>query len=268
MNDKKNVPFRVAFATDLSEDCMSSFMHSVALARASGGELFSLHANPEEGDSSFHEAGEVLNAWSDDSTVPHHKVKHLCCEDPVDTLLDTMSHLVPDLLVVGTHSRGRLSRLVSGSVSEAIALNAKVPTLFLPVGHDGFVASSTGEVLIEKILVLVGDMSSAEKAVGSIVDLMERMGVLNITFTVLHVGSENVLDNISMPDHSGWIWQRERRSGSFEDTVSAVANEQNVDLIVIATRKKAGVIDYLKTNHTQAVLREGTRPILSVPLAR
>jgi nucleotide-binding universal stress UspA family protein len=62
-----------------------------------------------------------------DSTVP---VTHLLMDgDPAENILDTARGLPCDLIVMGTHGRSGLGRLVLGSVAEAVLRAAPCPVL-------------------------------------------------------------------------------------------------------------------------------------------
>ena len=50
---------------------------------------------------------------------------------PVPAILAAIEEHRPDLVVMGTHGRGGLTRLLFGSVTEAVLRNAKVPVLTL-----------------------------------------------------------------------------------------------------------------------------------------
>ena len=136
--------------------------------------------------------------------VDHHRQTHDCCEDPVDTLLDAMRALTPDLLVVGTHRVSAMGRLFKGSVSEALALNSGCPTLFLPIGEKGFV-DVAGRNRIQRVLVPVGDAVAAERAVETITRLATRCRVEHVDFHLLHIGAGGeVLERLTLPEGERW----------------------------------------------------------------
>ena len=53
----------------------------------------------------------------------------------VDTILNEASKLEADIIIVGSHGRGALQRLLVGSISEGILRHAKCPILIIPT-HD------------------------------------------------------------------------------------------------------------------------------------
>ncbi|MFC4438766.1 MULTISPECIES: universal stress protein [Natrialbaceae] len=50
-----------------------------------------------------------------------------------------------DLVVMGTHGRGGIDRLLLGSVAERVVRRASVPVLTVRVGEDGFEENSEGQ---------------------------------------------------------------------------------------------------------------------------
>ncbi len=53
-----------------------------------------------------------------------------------DTILETAEELNADLIVVGSHSRRWLEKIVMGSVTEAILRLSKIPVLVVPTGKE------------------------------------------------------------------------------------------------------------------------------------
>lgn len=57
---------------------------------------------------------------------------HLRTGDPVQGLLDLAEELRPDMLIVGSHGRGAVMRLLLGSVSTQLTRLCPVPVLVVP----------------------------------------------------------------------------------------------------------------------------------------
>jgi nucleotide-binding universal stress UspA family protein len=56
--------------------------------------------------------------------------------DPKHDLLRTAEHVGADTIVVGTHARRGLARLVEGSVAEYVLRHASVPVVVVPLPHQ------------------------------------------------------------------------------------------------------------------------------------
>ncbi|QOY92765.1 universal stress protein [Massilia sp. UMI-21] len=57
--------------------------------------------------------------------------------DPAEAIVDTARQQHCDLIVMGSHGRRGLSRLLAGSVTQAVLANAPVPVMVLrPVAHE------------------------------------------------------------------------------------------------------------------------------------
>jgi len=57
---------------------------------------------------------------------------HVVEQPPVHAILDTADKIGADLIVMASHGRGGLTRVVLGSVAEAVARRAGVAVLFVP----------------------------------------------------------------------------------------------------------------------------------------
>ena len=55
----------------------------------------------------------------------------------------------PDVLVLATHGREGLNRLLYGSKAEEMARHTHVPTLFIKPEAQGFVDKSSGQIRLE-----------------------------------------------------------------------------------------------------------------------
>lgn len=254
----------IAHAAALTEEDALPFAHSVALARSSGAELVAVHAsNDPSAESRMLDAKAVLEGWGENAdAVPYRKLVHSCCDDPVDTTLDALRGLTPDLVVAGTHQREGIVRLVLDSRAEAIAQNVAAPTLIVPIGARGFVAG--GQLRLRRILVPAGDAAAAEagcEAARWMIDLSKApVGEL----ILMHVGEGEVPGgDPNLPE--GWSCNRESADGKLEEILGEASKE--VDLIVMATRGRDSVHDAIVGSHTERVFHRADCPVLSVHLA-
>ncbi len=124
-------------------------MEIVARLAAPDREIFLLHvaepdpsfigyeAGPEEVRNQvakeFHLEHQQLQASADRLRQAGHQVNALLVQGPtVQTILEQAEYLGAEVIVVGSHGRGKLFDLVVGSVSAGVIRKSKVPVLVVP----------------------------------------------------------------------------------------------------------------------------------------
>lgn len=130
---------KVLCPTDFSEASDKAVRYAVELARRVHAQLRFLHIE-EESSSLNAETGD-----SDLSAMPEHYIRMLLAEKklgmhvdvkivrgtPVDMILRQADEWFADLVVIGSHGRSGLRRLVMGSVAEAVFRAASIPVLIV-----------------------------------------------------------------------------------------------------------------------------------------
>jgi len=256
----------IVHTTDLDADDGGAFEHAVAIARAAGAELVSLHANPGRatGTAPLPAASAVLRAWgADPAAVAFNAREHDCCDDAVDTVLTVLQQLAPDLVVAATHRRGALARFFGGSKAEAIAHNIGSPTLLMPADARGFVAAADGAIELPRVVVPIGDAVAAIAAIRAAAWSADLCGAQVVEFVLLHVGAPLQLDIAALTERAGWSVQRL----DLQDVgIEAAIIEQcaTAQLVVMATRGHDSVGDVLLGSHTDRVLHHCRCPLLSI----
>lgn len=126
--------------TDFSESSMAALEMAAALARDQQGELLIVHVSPEPA-----EGAAVTRALDEDTRAlqklleetrprdPRVPVRHLGLhgDDPATVIVEAAEREGVDLIVIATHGRGGLRRLLLGSVAEAVVRTAACPVLTL-----------------------------------------------------------------------------------------------------------------------------------------
>ncbi|MCA9624872.1 MAG: universal stress protein [Myxococcales bacterium] len=256
----------IAHATALSSEDTRPFEHSVALAHRSGATLCSVHAGSEP-PNLMPEATDLLKRWHIADEVRHQRMSHTCCDDPVDTVLDALKKLSPDLVVCATHQRSGVFRIFMDSRAESLANNLRMPTLLFPIGAPGFVSSDTGAVDLHRMVIPVGDAEAARAAVDKAVWLGEMAKSPRLEMILLHVG-EGAAPRVDVPIHEGWTARAVQADGDLEAVIAAYgAEDHGGTVVVMATRGHDSVGDVLVGSHTERVLRIAKCPVLMVPLA-
>jgi nucleotide-binding universal stress UspA family protein len=125
--------------TDTSEDSQSAFRLACSLARDHGAELVVLHvyppaAVPEQDRPWWGPTAYDQRLWNDILRLrpldPAVQVKYrLAAGEPAAVILEFAAELNCDLIVMGTHGRTGLRRLLLGSVAEEVLRHATCPVL-------------------------------------------------------------------------------------------------------------------------------------------
>lgn len=255
----------IVHTTDCSHDDHVAFAHGIALARVTGAGLVSLRANaPESHTTRIPNASDVLVRWGDSPTaVAFTPQVHNCCDDAIETILDALDRMKPDLVVAASHERSALVRFFAGSGAEAIAHNVKSPILLIPAGAPGFVAEADGRIELSRVLVPIGDAEAAAVAVRAAAWLADFAGLARAEFVLLHVGEPVAVVEDALTARPGWtVLHRHLDDGSIEAAI--VEHAQDAGLIVMATRGHDSVGDVLRGSVTDRVLHRAPCPILSV----
>jgi nucleotide-binding universal stress UspA family protein len=220
-----------------------------------------------------HEVGEEPGV----EVVPH-LVRGIA---PGETIVEVAANAEADLIVMGTHGRRGLSHLLLGSVAERVVRTASAPVL--TVRSDAEI--NTGG--ISRILVPHDFSDASAEAVRTAAAWATSLGA---KITLLHVVEPVVypefysMDTISddlmrrLVSRSEEALQRVQDDlgvqpavntrveiGRAADTIVAVAEPEEFDLLVMATRGLSGIEHVLLGSVAEAVLRRCRIPMLTVP---
>lgn len=141
---------KILHPTDFSEHSAYAFKISCALAKACGAKIAVLYVKDPPG-ICYAEFAAIPTPTEDQETLlnkltairpkdPQLTVEHhLTVGTPADEILRYCEKLDAELIVMGSHGRGALGRLLLGSVAEKVARNAKCPVLTIrhPAGVGG-----------------------------------------------------------------------------------------------------------------------------------
>jgi len=136
----------VLFPTDFSASAEAGLEYATSLARDSGGKLLIVHVEepplavaagemyygiPQPNTEALARLLEAVKPT--DPAVPcEHR---LLAGDPAGTVVDFAKRENVDVIVMGTHGRRGLSRLLMGSVAEAVVRRAECPVLTVKPTH-------------------------------------------------------------------------------------------------------------------------------------
>jgi len=289
-------PRSILAATDFSETAERAVTLAGALARHFKADLHLLHVAVLVEDSTLDEGGrsqlELLLATGEDarrellekSSGNHDiSVTPLLVRgiSPDEVIVETASNLGCDLIVMGTHGRRGLSHLFLGSVAERVVRTSSMPVLAL---RADAVVEPGG---ITRILVPYDFSDASAEAVRQ---AAAWANTLDAEITLLHVvepvvypefysvdvlpdnlimrlttRSEEALDKAAAELLDGRGCTTLVEVGRAADTIVNLADPEQFDFVVMATRGLSGLEHVLLGSVAEAVLRRCRVPMLTIP---
>jgi nucleotide-binding universal stress UspA family protein len=276
-------PTKILLATDDSGDAELAAITATSLTESTGSELHVMHVwrplpsvhfdaliRQEMG----REAQEILDAQvkkieSLGATVAE---VHLREGDASEEIVALAAEIGVGLVAVGSRGRGRIRRLLMGSVSDAVVRQAHCPVVVARWKPVAFPA---------RILLATDGSEEATLATQTAADLGERTGS---ELHVVHVGE---IPPIHYPDRYGYralyeederearqlleaqiekmkatVAQAHLRIGRADEEVVVLAEELGVDLIAMGGRGLGGVRRALMGSVSDSVVRHAHCPVL------
>jgi nucleotide-binding universal stress UspA family protein len=266
--------------SDFSKGSEQAFEHALALALHRDTSLTILHAGPEGGAgawSDFPSVRGTLERWgllekgSSRTAVSHElsmrvKKVNLRKRHPLSAVIEYLDEHPTELIVLATEGREGPARWIHPSTAEAMARRSETMTLFVPVSSRGFVSSDDGKILLRRILVPV-DLQPDPSHALVYAERASRMSESTpVEIVMLHVGETAAMPRREMRDLPSSTWRELRTSGDIVEEIVRAAEEQTMDLVVMATRGHHGILDALRGSVTEQVLRRARCPVLAVPV--
>jgi len=274
-----NVPIlqHVFHPSDFSAASETAFAHALKAALVAKATLTIFHVSPDrkENWTEFPGVRQTLERWgilpkdSPKSAVPKLgiKVKKVVAQDkdPVQSVLGFLEHHPSDLIVLSTQQdKGRVQWL-GNSVAKPVARKSRLMTLFIPTGVEGFVSLQDGSVSLKNILIPVASVPKAQPAIQAAVRLAQRLNCPTGQFTLLHVGDDSEMPEVSCPELPGWEWTKLSQKGDITQVILQTARGMEADLIVMSTEGRQGFLDALRGSNSEQVLRQCGCPLLAIP---
>ncbi|MEX1362075.1 MAG: universal stress protein [Nannocystaceae bacterium] len=258
----------IVLTTDLLDHDHAAFEHSVGLALGSGASLVALHANGSPQDATrMPDAQAVLRRWDRPAGSLHYQTQvHSCCDDVIDTVLDGLRRLEPDLVVATTHDRGILARTFGGSGAESIAHNVTAPVLLFPPEIDrGFVAPADGASSLRSIVVPAGDAEAARAGLLRAGWIAELLDASEVEVLLLCVGDHDPIPDFDL-EVDARLKVRKQVVDADDVCTAIVEHSRDASLVVMATRGHDSLGDVLRGSRTDRVLHRVGCPVLSVKI--
>ena len=191
----------------------------------------------------------------------------------------------PDLMVIGSHGRGGIQRLVLGSVAEKVLRLATCPVLTVRRGvrlvrrsrspfatilcPTDFSAAANKAVAYAKRLAQEADaklilMTAVEWPFG---DEVTSGAVAELQKSIASNASDALTRLLPRPASNGPRAQAIVAVGKASAAIVKVARARSVDLIVMGVSGRGALDVAILGSTTHHVIREGTWPVLTVPTA-
>lgn len=262
---------RILHPTDLSEDCDRVYAHAVKVAALTGAALSVLHVHHDPDQpvnwQRLPDPGELLRAWGCRDLVLDETRQSVVERDAELGVVQGILDVWPNFLVVGTHGRQGLQRLLERSVAEAVSRRSGAVTLFVGENARDVVEPVSGSVHLERILVPVDDHVVDQQHVLDVVEaFVNILGLSRVDLWLLHCGSPESVPEFSRKVQDHWTWHVECRKGPVVRQIVELAEEVDVDLLVMASHGHDSLLDTLTGSRTEQVLRRVRCPVLSVPV--
>jgi nucleotide-binding universal stress UspA family protein len=181
---------------------------------------------------------------------------------PVDGILRLTRDIKADLIVMGTHGRSGVNRLMLGSVAERILRESEIPVL--TVRGDTEAAMTPPKA----ILCPVNNTSAAREALSMAAHLARCFGG---NLVAVHVKEDRAGQGIS--DLCAWVPDEIRshctireltREGDAAEEIVSLAKETPCDLLVIGARHRRFFDSTVLGSTTARVVRHAPCPVLTV----
>ncbi|MDR3639035.1 MAG: universal stress protein [Isosphaeraceae bacterium] len=286
----------VLFAADLSEPARDAFAVACALAREGASRLIVLYVEEPipslEQVVGYGEMGVPIFLPRDVPAEPPtmERLRELFVPggpvavdyqirkgDAADEILAMAEESSCDLLVLGTHGRSGVDRLLMGSVAEAVMRHAPCPTLTVRSGSAGAKLGAVRTVLLatdftrysEAALRVARGLARDHGAKLVIVHVVEPELVPGApSETMSHVATErDALDAVRERAEGSDLKfpvDVQLRNGDPAREVLACAQEVGCDLIVTGSHGRSGLGRLLMGSVAEAVMRQAGCPVLTV----
>ena len=286
----------ILFAADFSASSCEAFVVACALAHEHKTRLILLHVVermavveqpvafgeaggliPLEGGQAHHEAirARLAEIYAPSRPI---EVEYVVCDgEPAEEVLRTAREFGADLIVMGTHGRTGLRRLLAGSVAEAVLRRAHCPVLALRAGEH-----PRGAERIRTILHPIELEAPSETALQAARSLARDHGarlvlafvapldlMLNARSAVVldideyRTALENIRARADGPDLKFPV-EAQLARGDVAAEIFRLARETACDLIVMGTHGRRGLARVLMGSVAEAVLRGAPCPALAV----
>ena len=282
---------RILFPTDFSDGAANAFSQAVYLANRHNAELHILNvAEPGTGGESENTlpvSPDTLKDWLGASTDLAETLDTLSIvqrqvesDTPPERLVAYAEDQDVDLVVMGTHGRRGMRRMLLGSVTEEVVRRAPCPVFTIQTD-----VVEAPDQAVRRILVPVDFSEAAEMAVHHATEIAQTYGaevhLLHVVEEVVYPSAygiepalfpkdevvmrvEKTLGEIAQEDIGYERVQVASTIGYAPMTILDYVQENEIDLVVIATHGRSGLDRMLLGSVAERVIRQSPVPVFDV----
>lgn len=192
---------------------------------------------------------------------------------PARALLDHIQAAKPGLVIMATHARGPLGRVLLGGITDELVRRAAAPVLLV---HGSVPALESTEPSVERILIALDGSRLAEKALEPGLALARLLGARCTLLRVLpgHQATSTIRPHDAEEEEAHrylrFIASQARHAGVWIDFQVAYGSPARTileqarpnELIALATHGRGGISRLLLGSVADQVIRGATQPVL------
>ena len=175
-----------------------------------------------------------------------------------------------DLIIMSTHGRSGVQRLLLGSVAGQLVQQLTRPVLLLRGGEETAVLTQ-----FQKILVTLDGSKYAERVLPYMLPIAQQFGSQLLLLTVPQPNAQETLglkmnhyleSMVDFCQKQGVVAQAHYTGRDPAGTVIQLSQQENVDLIMLATHGRGGWQRLLLGSVADDVVRQASCPVFLVPI--
>lgn len=275
----------ILLPTDGSAPATVAARHASLLAAGFDAEIHVLSVVPEGG--AFHgvdDPGEAAEAAVESATTELGDVSVTTAVregDPAETIVEYADAAHADLIVMGTHGRTGVRRMVSGSVTEHVTRAADVPVFTVrgdgetpaPADYEDVLVPTDGSGCAEAAVDVALDLATAFDAeihAVSVVDVntvaaQSELTNARLVLDELEDQAQAAVDRVADRTRSrGLGGETAVLQGSPASALMDYTEENGVDVVVMGTHGRSGLGRFLLGSTTERLIRHASVPVMSV----
>ena len=200
-------------------------------------------------------------------------------DEPTTAIVEAAARDKADLIAMATHGRSGLSRLLLGSVAEAVERSSQVPVLLLR-GQSAWKPWATGKILVpldgsetaEAILPVVERLAGPRDLTVSLLEVVvpfpsaahaELASHADELMAFRHGEATRYLDKVAPPLRAkGLKVECAVKVGNAVDAITTLAAHERADLVAMVTHGRKGLGRLAFGSVAEGVLRTAAVPVL------